>query len=117
MIVNYIIFRLKLLKYCLTPSYTMACTRAQVIGSYRKLIRAGYFAFRDNYLTFADYRNAVRAEFQLQADETDPEIIEKLVKRAEQMAHEVQTRIVPLEQVDETKYRVSFEERHFDDQK
>ena len=117
MIVHYVIFRLKLLKYHPTPSSTMACTRAQVIGSYRKLIRAGYFAFRDNYLTFADYRNAVRAEFHLQADETDPEIIEKLVKRAEQMAHEVQTRIVPLEQVDETKYRVSFEERHFDDQK
>ena len=95
----------------------MACTRAQVLGSYRKLLRAGFIAFQDNYLTFADYRNAVRSEFQLQADETDPEIIEKLIKRADQMAFEVRTRIVPLEKVDDENFRVSFEDRHFDGQK
>ena len=95
----------------------MACTRALVLGSYRKLLRAGFIAFQDNYLTFADYRNAVRSEFQLQADETDPEIIEKLIKRADQMAFEVRTRIVPLEKVDDENFRVSFEDRHFDGQK
>ena len=95
----------------------MSCTRAQVLGAYRKLIRAGFVAFQDNYLTFADYRNAVRSEFNLQADETDPEIIERLLKRADQVATEVRSCFVPLEKVDDTKYRVSFEERHFDDQK
>ena len=95
----------------------MACTRAQVIGSYRKLLRAGFVAFQDNYLTFSDYRNAVRSEFKLQADETDPEIIEKLIKRADKVAFEVRTSFVPLEKGAVTKYKVSFEDRHFDGQK
>lgn len=34
-----------------------------------------------------------------------------------QIAEEVRTRFVPLEKVDDTKYRVAFEDRHFDGQK
>ena len=95
----------------------MACTRARVLGSYRSLLKAGHVAFNNDYAAFNDYRDAVRTEFSLQSDETDPEIIEKLIKRANQVASEVKIHIVPIYRVDDTKYKVAFEERHFEDQK
>ena len=95
----------------------MSCIRARVLGSYRSLLKAGHIAFESDYQTFDEYRIAVRKEFHFQAEETEPEIVEKLIKRAHQVALEVRTQIVPIQRVDETKYKVSFDERHFEGQK
>lgn len=52
----------------------MACTRVRVLGAYRQLLAAGRIAFAESPRSFDDYRRAVRTEFGLQADETDPEV-------------------------------------------
>ena len=51
-----------------------------------------------------------------QADEDDREVVEKLIKRAHQVADEVRTRIVPIQQVSDDRYRVQFDDRHFEGQ-
>ena len=94
----------------------MSCLRARVFGAYRDLLNAGYVAFPNDFRTFNEYRYAVRNEFKIQSDETDPEIVEKLLKRAYLVASEVRTQIVPVQASGGNRVRITFSDHHFEGQ-